>query len=70
MVGDLIYATNEEGETFIFKADTTQFEKVAENKLGTSVFSTPAIVGGQVFIRVAHMEADRRQEYLYCISEK
>ncbi len=70
MVGDLIYATNEEGVTHIFKANPEKFEKVGENQLGESVFATPAICGGQIFTRVAQMEDDRRQEYLYCIGEK
>jgi outer membrane protein assembly factor BamB len=69
LVGDLIYATNEEGVTHIFKADPEKFEKVGENSLGESVFATPAICGGQIFARVAHMEEDQRQEYLYCIAE-
>ncbi len=70
LVGDLIYATNEEGETFIFKADPTEFQQVAKNKLGTSVFATPAIVAGRIYTRVAQMENGNRQEYLYCIGEK
>lgn len=67
MVGDLIYATNEEGTTFIFKANPDKFEKVGENQLGQSVFATPSICGGQIFTRVAHQENDVRREYLYCI---
>jgi len=68
MVGDRIYATNEEGVTHIFKANPKKFEKVAENKLGQSVFATPAICGDRIYMRVAHNENDQRQEYLYCIS--
>jgi outer membrane protein assembly factor BamB len=70
LVGDLIYATNEEGETFIFSANPTEFQQVAKNKLGTSVFATPVIVGGRIYTRVAQMEDGNRQEYLYCIGEK
>lgn len=69
MVGDLIYATNEEGVTTIFRVDPEKFVKVAENQLGESVFATPAICGSQIFMRVAHMEEGRRQEYLYCLAE-
>ncbi len=69
MVGDLIYATNEEGVTHIFKANPQKFEKVGENKLGQSVFATPAICGGMIYMRVAHEEDGKRQEYLYCIGE-
>ena len=69
LVGDLIYATNEEGVTHLFKANPKRFEKVGENELGESVFATPAICGGEIFTRVAHQENGTRQEYLYCISE-
>ncbi len=69
MVGDLIYATNEEGITHLFKANPKKFEKVGENKLGQSVFATPAICGGRIFTRVAHDENGKRQEYLYCIGK-
>jgi hypothetical protein len=69
MVGDLIYAANEEGQTFVFKASPDAFQKVAENRLGDSVFATPAICGGRIYIRVAHIEDDVRQEYVYCLGE-
>jgi outer membrane protein assembly factor BamB len=67
MVGDLIYAANEAGQTFLFKASPDSFQKVAENKLGDSVFATPAICGSRIYTRVAHFEDDQRQEYLYCL---
>jgi outer membrane protein assembly factor BamB len=69
MVGDLIYATNEEGVTHIFRANPEKFEKVADNKLGESVFATPAICGNRIYMRVAHDENGKRQEYLYCIGK-
>ena len=69
LIGDRIYATNEEGTTFIFKANPTSFEKIAENQLGESVFATPAICDGEIYTRVAHQENGQRQEYLYCIAE-
>jgi len=69
MVGDLIYAANEEGQTFLFKASPESFQQVAENRLGDSVFATPAICGGCIYTRVAHFEDDVRQEYLYCLGE-
>lgn len=67
--GDRIYATNEEGVTFIFLASPEGFEKLAENQLGNSVYATPAICGGQIFMRVGMQEDDQRQEWLYCIAE-
>lgn len=69
MVGELIYGTSEEGVTYIFKATPEKFEKVSENKLGQSVFATPAICDGRIYTRVAHDENGKRQEYLYCIGK-
>lgn len=69
LVGDMIYATNEQGETFIFKADPAEYRPIGENKLGESVFATPTICGGRIYTRVAQYEGDRRQEYLYCLGE-
>tara|TARA_R110002049_G_scaffold2750_2_gene21486 strand:+ start:278485 stop:279810 length:1326 start_codon:yes stop_codon:yes gene_type:complete len=70
MVNDLIYATNEDGETFIFRARTDKFELVAKNQLGESVFATPAICGNQIFTRVAHHKDGQRNEYLYCLAKE
>lgn len=69
LVGERIYATNEEGQTFVFQASTERFEKLAENPLGESVFATPVIAGDQIFMRVAEQEDGRRQEYVVCIGE-
>ena len=67
LIGDLIYAGNEEGQTFVFKASTEKLEIVATNQLGNSVFATPAICGGRIYHRIAHDVDGRRQEVLYCI---
>lgn len=67
--GEWIYATNEDGVTFVFRATPEGFEKIAENQLGESVFASPAICGGQIFMRVAKFKGDQREEWLYCISE-
>jgi outer membrane protein assembly factor BamB len=69
-VGKLIYATNESGKTFVYKAQPTGFELVAENKLGDEVYATPAICGGQIFTRVAYLNEGRRDEVLYCLGTK
>ncbi len=50
MVGDLIYATSEAGQTSIFKA-ARKFELVGTNAVQEPVMSTPAICGGQIFLR-------------------
>ena len=70
LVGELIFASNQEGKTFIFKAHPTEYQWVAENQLGEDVYSTPVICGGRIYLRVAERSASgARQEWLYCIGE-
>ncbi len=67
LVGDLMYATNEVGRTFVFKAQHESFDLVAENQLGNEVMATPTICGGRIYLRVAMGEKGQRQEMLYCV---
>ena len=60
---------NEAGEGFVFKADSSQFELVAENQLGNEVFATPTICASRIYMRVAEQQGDIRQEMLYCIGK-
>ena len=69
MVDDRIYATNEDGVTFIYRATPDGFEELGENKLGQSVFASAAITGDRIYLRSAAHEDDTRQEYLYCIGK-
>lgn len=69
MVGEHIFATDEAGETSIFKVDPEQFELVARNKLGDEVFATPTICGSRIYMRIAEQQGDRRQEMLYCLGQ-
>ena len=69
MVGDLIYATNEEGQTFVFMASNEKFQQVSRNKLGDNVFATPTICGGRIYMRAAKIIDGQRKEFLYCIAE-
>jgi len=69
-VGDRIYATNEAGESFIFRASPEKFTQLGTGKLGDEAFATPAICGGRLYTRVAHKVDGRRQEFLYCLGEK
>ncbi|HEY7311168.1 MAG TPA: PQQ-binding-like beta-propeller repeat protein [Gemmataceae bacterium] len=70
LVGDRIYATNESGRTFIFKATPEAFTRVAENSLGDEVLATPAICGSRIYMRVAVQEKGQRREMLYCVGKK
>jgi outer membrane protein assembly factor BamB len=70
LAGEALYATSEEGHTFVFRATPQGFESLGENQLGDSTFSTPVICGGRVYHRVAHEIDGRRQEFLYCLGTK
>lgn len=67
--GDRIYATNEAGKTYVYKADPAGFELLAENQLGSEVLSTPAVCGGRIYTRVAVKTGAGREEFLYCLGE-
>lgn len=67
--GGHIYWANEAGKMSVFRANPKKFDLVAENEVGES-FASPAICGGQIFLRVAEHTGSVRQEYLYCFGEK
>ena len=60
LIGDLLHATNEAGKTYVLKVGP-KFEKVAVNDLGDGCRATPAVCGGQLFIRT--------NRFLYCIGQ-
>jgi len=66
-VGDHLFASNEEGQTFIIKADPAAFTLVGENRLGDEVFATPSICGSRIYHRVVERTGTQRQEVLYCL---
>jgi outer membrane protein assembly factor BamB len=70
LVGEHIFATNESGRTFIFKATPAGLDVIAKNQLGEEVMATPAICGGRLYFRVANHEGGSRQEMLYCVGNK
>ena len=65
--GGHIYAVNELGTTWVYRATSEKFELVQENQLGNEVFASPTICGDQVFLRVSESVEEQRQEMLYCI---
>ena len=67
LVGDTIYASNERGTTFVFKANPQRFESVARNQLGTISFATPTVVDNRIYLRVATGQRDSRRESLFAI---
>ena len=54
----LVYFLNDDGVVNVIKAGS-QFERVARNELGEKTYASPAISGGQIFLRSF--------EQLYCI---
>lgn len=69
LVGDHFYVTNEEGKTFIFSANTEKFELIGENQLGDHVFATPTFCNSHIYMRLAKLNEESRQEYLYKLGE-
>lgn len=67
LVGDHLFAVNEAGQFFVFKADPKSFNVVARNQLGDEAFASPVICGSRIYQRVALRKAGKRQEMLFCI---
>lgn len=67
LVGDLIYATNEAGTTWVFEADPSDYREVARNQLGTAAFASLVACRSQIFARVATGSGSNRRETLYCL---
>jgi outer membrane protein assembly factor BamB len=69
LVGEHVFATNEAGRTFVFRATPEGLDVVAQNQLGDEVLATPAICGDRIYMRVAFVEKVRRQEVLCCLGK-
>jgi outer membrane protein assembly factor BamB len=69
LAGDHLFATNESGVTYIFKADPEAYVQIAKNKLGDEALATPTICGDRIYMRVAVRTKGQRQEMLYCIGK-
>ncbi len=69
LVGENIYAANESGTVYVFKASTSGLEVISEQKIGDAIFASPVICGGQIFLRVADFTGDKRSERLVCFGE-
>ena len=54
LAGGHIYWANELGTHYVFKPNPQKLELVAENRVGSDSFASPAVCGGQIFLRVGH----------------
>ena len=70
LVGKNIYAVNETGAFFVFKASPKAFEVLARNQLGNAVFASPVICDSRIFQRIAFRNGGKLQEMLFCLGEK
>lgn len=70
LAGGHIYWANELGTLYVFKPNPQRCEIVAENQIETESFASPAVCGGQIFLRVASGNGRSRQESLYCFGAK
>jgi outer membrane protein assembly factor BamB len=70
LVGEHLFAINESGRTFVYKANPDAFELIAENQLGNEAMATPTICGGRIYVRVAVHQKGQRQEMLYCVGTR
>lgn len=69
LAGGHYYWANELGTLYVVRPNPERFELVAENHIGTESFASPAICGGQIFLRVATKNGIQRQETLYCFQK-
>jgi outer membrane protein assembly factor BamB len=70
LVGDKIFATDQGGKTYIFKASPKAYELIGENQLGDEVYATPVFCASRIYMRVAFGSGSDRQEWLYCLAAK
>ncbi len=67
LANDNLYLSNEQGKTFVFRANPKKFELVAENQLGDDRFATPSPLRQPIF--TASQLREHAQETLYCIGK-
>jgi len=67
LCNDRIYVPNLSGETFVFRVTGESYDEVAVNELGDDCYASPAMVGGEVFLRIGLGSGEDRQEQMVCI---
>ena len=67
VAGNNIYWANEAGTMYVFAADPSKFNLIAENRVGEESMASPAVSGNELFLRVAKGQGKERRESLVCI---
>jgi outer membrane protein assembly factor BamB len=65
-----IYATNERGTTFVFKANPKKYGSVSRNQLGNQTFASTVISDSKIYIRTTLNTNAGSQEMLYCLGKE
>jgi hypothetical protein len=66
----LIYVPNLSGDTYVFEAKGDAYHEVARNRLGDDCYSSIAVSGNELFMRVGVGEGADRQEQLVCVRQR
>ena len=69
LVDDKIFATNESGDTFVYRADPNEYIELGKNHLGDQILSTLVICDSRIYYRAATLNGTDREEFLFCIGE-
>ncbi len=70
LAGGVIIMADEAGTFYVVRPNPEKFDAVAKNQVGNDSFASPAVCGGQLFLRVAQRDEGKRQEFLYCFGSK
>ena len=66
LVNGLIYVTNNNGLTFVFRATGDSYQEISRNQLGNEAFASLAIADSKILARVVRRDGTK-SEHLYCI---
>ncbi|MBV11079.1 MAG: serine/threonine protein kinase, partial [Rubinisphaera sp.] len=69
-VGNTIYVSNLEGQTFVFKADSSSYQQISVNRLGTDCYASSAVYDENIYLRIGTGNGSHRQEELVCLSRQ
>ncbi|MEL7337775.1 MAG: PQQ-binding-like beta-propeller repeat protein, partial [Planctomycetota bacterium] len=59
-----IFVADLEGNTYVFRANSDQYESVSKNQLGDDCYASPAVADGSLFLRIGIGDGAKRREQL------